>query len=151
MVRLSSWFRSEVLQREKHSTDNWSTTYENLDASFPGPIPTEKYTHFYEAPLHSKCQINRFAQNLNKFHQESIIIDKNQLSFGIKSHNTSQILSRVGIQEGARWQFCSITQVPSFTPFSIIRCAMGPWPWPKDRESNLPYPNRCKETEYQLS
>lgn len=42
------------------------------------------------------------------------------------AHRTSQIFSRVGIQDGARWQFCNMTQVPSLIPFSIIAIAMGP-------------------------
>ena len=58
---------------------------------------------------------------------------------------TSQIFSSVGIQDGARWQFWSSTQVPSLIPFSIIRIAMGPWPWPRDSESNLAPPKPCKQ------
>ena len=58
---------------------------------------------------------------------------------------TSQIFSSVGIQDGARWQFWSSTHVPSLIPFSIIRMAMGPWPWPRDSESNLAPPKPCKQ------
>ena len=35
---------------------------------------------------------------------------------------SSQILSRVVIQEGAKWQFCNTTQVPFC--FALNRCAM---------------------------
>lgn len=41
---------------------------------------------------------------------------------------TSQILSSIGIHELARWQFCRTIHVPSFTAFSIIFMAIGPWP-----------------------
>ena len=34
---------------------------------------------------------------------------------------SSQIFSNLGIQETARWQFCSTTHVPSLMAFSIIR------------------------------
>jgi len=47
---------------------------------------------------------------------------------------TSQTLSSVGIHELARWQFCRTIHDPSLTAFSIIFMAIGPWPWPSDRE-----------------
>ena len=56
-------------------------------------------------------------------------------------YHTSQIFSRVGIQDGAKWQFCSMTHVPSLIPFSIMDIAMGPWPCPRDKESNFAPPN----------
>lgn len=40
--------------------------------------------------------------------------------------DSSQILSRAGIQLVARWQFCSTTQVPALMALSIICAAMGP-------------------------
>lgn len=53
---------------------------------------------------------------------------------------SSQILSRVGIQLVARWQFCSTTQVPSLRALSIIWAAMGPWPCPREMVWVLPPP-----------
>ena len=40
----------------------------------------------------------------------------------------SQIFSRLGIQLGARWQFCSNTHFPAPTASSISSFALGPWP-----------------------
>lgn len=45
---------------------------------------------------------------------------------------SSQILSSVGIQLVARWQFCSTTHVPSLMALSIIWAAMGPCPCPRE-------------------
>lgn len=50
---------------------------------------------------------------------------------------TSQTFSSVGIHDVAKWQFCSTTQVPSLTAFSIMRMAIGPCPWPNDNELSL--------------
>ena len=57
--------------------------------------------------------------------------------------NSSTIFSSVDIQDGAKWQFCSMTQEPSRMPFSIIRMAIGPCPWPRESESNLGPPKPC--------
>jgi len=57
---------------------------------------------------------------------------------------TSQIFSSAGIHDGARWQFCSITHVPSTMPRSIIFLAIGPWPWPSDSEANFSPPKPCQ-------
>ena len=51
--------------------------------------------------------------------------------------DTWHIFSSWGIHEGAKWQFCSSTHVPlSTAPSSIFR-AIGPWPWPSERDWNL--------------
>ena len=60
---------------------------------------------------------------------------------------TSQIFSSVDIHDVARWQFCSTTHEPSFTPLSIIFMAIGPWPWPRDSETILPPPKPCATNE----
>lgn len=39
---------------------------------------------------------------------------------------SSQILSRLGIQLVAKWQFCSTTQVPFLMALSIMSAAIGP-------------------------
>ena len=46
----------------------------------------------------------------------------------LSGSKVSQICSSVGIQLGARWQFCSSTQLPCTTASSIIDVAIGPWP-----------------------
>lgn len=45
------------------------------------------------------------------------------------------MISSVGRNDLARWQFCSTTQKPSAAPSSIHFCAMGPCPWPSDTVS----------------
>ena len=45
----------------------------------------------------------------------------------LSGDKSSQIFSSDVIHDTARWQFCSTTQVPSFTAFSIGRAATGPW------------------------
>ena len=57
---------------------------------------------------------------------------------------TSQIFSSADIHDGARWQFCSITHVPSVMPRSIILLAIGPWPWPSESEANFWPPKPCQ-------
>ena len=49
----------------------------------------------------------------------------------------SQIRSSDGIHDGAKWQFCSRTQLPSTTAFSISAVAIGPWPWPSEVDSSF--------------
>ena len=41
-------------------------------------------------------------------------------------------MSSCGIQLGARWQFCSTTQMPLFAPSAISAAALGPCPWPRE-------------------
>ena len=45
------------------------------------------------------------------------------------------MISSSGIQDTARWQFCSTTHVPSFLPFSVIFEASGPCPCPSEMAS----------------
>ncbi len=35
------------------------------------------------------------------------------------------------------YQFCSTTQVPVLVPSSIILTAIGPWPWPIQKQNEL--------------
>jgi len=49
---------------------------------------------------------------------------------------SSTILSSVGIQLGARWQFCSTTQQPDDCASVIRAAALGPWPWPREMAVN---------------
>lgn len=48
----------------------------------------------------------------------------------------SRILYSYGMNEGAKWQFCSNTQRPYFIDNLIAFSALPPWPWPKDNEAN---------------
>lgn len=49
--------------------------------------------------------------------------------------------SRLGMKLLARWQFWRTTHVPFLTPSSINLMAIGPCPWPSDREKSLEAPN----------
>lgn len=49
---------------------------------------------------------------------------------------SSTILSRVGIQLGAKWQFCSTTQQPEAWASAMSAAALGPWPWPREMAEN---------------
>lgn len=54
---------------------------------------------------------------------------------------SSTILSSVGIQLGARWQFCSTTQQPDACASAMRAAAFGPWPWPREMaDSRLDMP-----------
>ena len=44
----------------------------------------------------------------------------------------SQIFSRLGIQLGARWQFCRSTHLPASVASAMSAAAFGPWPWPME-------------------
>mmetsp|Transcript_44740 Transcript_44740/g.71815 ORF Transcript_44740/g.71815 Transcript_44740/m.71815 type:complete len:241 (-) Transcript_44740:1201-1923(-) len=44
----------------------------------------------------------------------------------------SQIFSRLGIQEAAKWQFCRSTHFPVCTASFMSTAALGPWPCPMD-------------------
>mmetsp|Transcript_74194 Transcript_74194/g.176946 ORF Transcript_74194/g.176946 Transcript_74194/m.176946 type:complete len:223 (-) Transcript_74194:4774-5442(-) len=57
---------------------------------------------------------------------------KRNCSFTLSGSSSSTITSKVGIQDGARWQFCRITQRPPSVPSLIALPAFGPWPCPRD-------------------
>ena len=46
----------------------------------------------------------------------------------LSSLTPSTMLSRVGMKLGARWQFCSSTQLPICLASSMAACALGPCP-----------------------
>jgi hypothetical protein len=62
----------------------------------------------------------------------------------------STILSSVGIQLVARWQFCRHTHSPRSMPAASSRSAFGPWPWPRDTFSKR-LDMRCSSAEAQAA
>ena len=67
--------------------------------------------------------------------KEALGYDVNQsLKSGcvVLGFNSSQILSKVVIQETAKWQFWRTTHPPSTHYYVIFFYAKGPWPYPNE-------------------
>mmetsp|Transcript_19771 Transcript_19771/g.49774 ORF Transcript_19771/g.49774 Transcript_19771/m.49774 type:complete len:509 (+) Transcript_19771:1999-3525(+) len=60
------------------------------------------------------------------------VSQRRKLLLMLSGLNCSTMASSRGIHEIARWQFCSKTQLPEWTPFSIRAAALGPCPCPSE-------------------
>lgn len=65
-----------------------------------------------------------------------LVSQRRKFGWHVSGERSSQIFSRVDIQDTARWQFCKHTQVPSFMAERIIFTAIGPWPCPREMDLN---------------
>lgn len=96
----------------------------------------EKATH---QSAHARCSackplLCRFRVTYCKQMAQSTHLNSGLIVSGFIS---STILSRVGIQLGARWQFCNTTQQPEACASAMSAAALGPWPWPKEMADSL--------------
>ena len=85
------------------------------------------------------------------FKERSNVPNNSWRNVVFKQEHTSQTFSKTGIHEADRWQFCNTTHNPSLTALSTIFSAIGPCPWPRDKESNFSPPmfwNKCKDIIY---
>ena len=157
-VRWSSSHRSARRRPGSAETGSWSARGGSWGVSCLGWTPAERKTkkmnktamktinwayHMYRqkyiAWTKEVCFIPEPFRS-SKYEQDNVEADNH----GTCREPTSQIFSSVGIQDTAKWQFCSTTQVPSFTPLSTMRRAIGPCPWPRDSELSLEPPKPCK-------
>lgn len=59
------------------------------------------------------------------------------LKLGWEDSSFSRIIYSWGMNDGAKWQFCSKTHFPYTIAFLIAFDAIYPWPWPSDKLDRL--------------